>query len=172
MSKSKIAIVVAPSVFTWENTTAIVELIVKVKESNGIAMLIPSENDEESIQQILQIADGVILVAPQTFAEGGQIEAEDAFLRAIGRQAILDGNNAVHLIGDKAFFAGEQEWKDWATFHRIGIRAEQLYGDDQALATLAEFARTAGHRAAFMRLANGHNNRRRSLEVNSPVTHN
>jgi len=169
MSKSKIAIVVAPSVSTWENQTAIAEIIQKVSDSDAIPFIVPSRQDEAVINEILRVVDGVLLIVPATFAEGSAIEAEDNFVRVLGRKAIVSRNNPVHIIGDKSFLASGQEWRDWATHYRVALRSYELNGSQDDMEELDNFAGTASITSAFMNLGNGGHYAHVSL--NSPVTH-
>src|SRR5471030_815530 len=96
MSKSKIAIVIAPSLTSWDHSTAIAAIISQVSDAGGTALIIPSQNCEDSIEEILQMADGVVLVCPE-FPDGDgdrSIEPDDKYLHSFGRLAILSGINS------------------------------------------------------------------------------
>jgi hypothetical protein len=172
MSKSKIAIVIAPSIATWDRSTSFTEIMTIVAEADGLALVIPSQNSEGGIEDILELADGIVLVCPDA-AEGGgnqSMESEDAYVRTLGRCAIEYGINALMVVGDRSFFGSDKEWQDWAFFRRSSAELMPLDYSEEFRQALTAFVQSAQTRAAFRRLARS-NRRSLAQELKSPVTH-
>lgn len=172
MSKSKIAIVVAPSTFTWERFTAIADIIRAVSAANGIALIIPGQNAEDGIEAILQMADGVVLICPEG-SENGQVshvEPDDNYVHAFGCLAIETGINPVIIIGDRNFFGSDKEWQNRAFFARTTAPSMTMADTAEFWETLAVFVETAQARSAFRRLGR-HNRSNYPAALTSPVTH-
>jgi hypothetical protein len=170
MSKSIIAIVIAPSIATWDRFTAIAEVIKAVSAADGTALIIANQNTEDSIREIIRLADGVVLICPEDCRGGHTPTApDDAYARAFGRQAIEAGINAIKIIGDPAFFGSEEEWQGWAFTLRADIHALSITDIERIKETFAEIIPCAQRTSAFRRLARPEH--RYTGELNSPVTH-
>jgi hypothetical protein len=173
MSKSKIAIVIAPGINTPDRCAAIGKIIQGVSDAGGIGLIIPSQNAVDDIGEILQLVDGVLLICPESpeaFGTRTIIEGEDDYVRAFGRLAIESGINVVTIIGDRSFFGTEAEWQDWAYFLRTTAPALSISGIEKIHQRLADSVPSAQARSAFARLARS-SSRRLDPGMKSPVTH-
>jgi hypothetical protein len=171
MSKSKIAIVIASSIYTWDRFTNIAAVINAVTDADGMALIIPSQSKVEGIAALLNLADGVVLVCPEN-CQGGNFElaAEDNYAREFGRQAVEAGINSLKIIGDRNFIASDKEWQDWAEFLRVGAQSIPLDETEEIQEAMREFVPVAATRSAFRRLAR-EQRRVMAHELRSPVTH-
>lgn len=171
MSKSKIAIVIAPSIYTWDRFTNIAAVINAVIDADGMGLIIPSQASVEGIAALLDLVDGVVLICPQDCrGDNFAVKSEDVYAREFGRQVVEAGINSLTVIGDRNFIASDKEWQDWAYFLRAVAQTLPLEETEAIQAAMREFVPVAQTSSAFRRLAK-FQRREMAHELCSPVTH-
>ena len=168
MSKSKIAIVIAPSIYTWERFTAIQNVIAAVADADGIALVIPSENKFDGIPTIIGLVDGVVVIAAE---ENGH--EEDSYARELGRAVMERGINSLRIIGNRSFIASDDEMKEWGQEISGENQTIPLDEIEQIREMMERYVPSAGTVSAFRRLARpqyGRNLEKPIEYLASPVT--
>ena len=185
MTKSKIAIVIAPSVSAEINQAfckvgsspsmeMLRKIIVSVSQAGSIALLLPVDDVDQAIEPLLEVAEGFIFICPPQLESDVTVDASnggDAFVRKLGRAVITDARNSSMIIGAGEFFAAEKEWQDWAYFYRAGANHLAFEESVEFWNGLKEFVQSASVISRFAHLARGNREGvRMALEIKSPVT--